>query len=224
MNEPKNNYILSALLPEEYQRLSDRLKLIKLVRGQTLLKANRQIESLYFPIEGVVSIVSTMQDGSTTEIGIIGKEGMVGTHQFLGDGISNSLSTVQINGAAMQIDVKSLRVEYNRGGRLQTNLLRYALNLFNQVSQCSACNNHHTVKQRTARWLLMLGDRLENDRISIVQQFISRMLGVRRTGVSEIAAELQRQQIIDYQRGKIKILNREALEEIACECYQVVEI
>ena len=123
----------------------------------------------------------------------------------------------------MGIDAEVLREEFNRSKLLQKLLLRYALKLFNQVGQCAACNNQHIVKQRTARWLLMLDDRIDNETLSMTQKLLSRMLGVRRTGVTEVAKEFQRQGIIDYQRGLITILDRSALETVACECYQVLK-
>ncbi|HEY9769125.1 MAG TPA: Crp/Fnr family transcriptional regulator [Coleofasciculaceae cyanobacterium] len=201
------------------------LEPVELSLGEILLKTNQKIESVYFPTQGIVCLVSTMQDGSTTEIGVIGKEGMVGTPQFLGDGVlGSSRAEVQMKGTALRIDAIALRIEYERSESLQKLILQYSLSLFNQVSQCAACNNHHTVKQRTARWLIMLDDRLEEETFSLTQQLLSKMLGVRRTGVSEIAKQLQRQGIIDYHRGQIKILDREALEAIACECYQILSL
>ena len=122
----------------------------------------------------------------------------------------------------MRIESKMLRVEFDQSPILQKLLLGYALKLFNQVSQAAACNNHHTVKQRIARWLLMLDDRSENT-LSMTQQLISKMLGVRRTGVTKVANEIKQQGIIDYQRGKIAILDRQALEAIACQCYQLIK-
>lgn len=223
MNEPRNNQILAALPQREYQRFRDCLEPVQLSLNEILIAANQKSESLYFPTQGVVSLMSVMGDGSTTEIGLIGKEGMVGILPFLGEGVSNSQSIVQGKGTAMRIDRQALQAECDRGKMLQKLLLRYTLKLFNQVSQCAACNNHHTVKQRTARWLLMLDDRSDRSTLLMTQQLLSRMLGVRRTGVTEVAKEIQRQGIIDYHRGKIKILDREALETVACECYQVLK-
>ena len=164
-----------------------------------------------------------MEDNSTSEIALIGKEGMVGTLSFLGEGRSNSQSIVKAQGWAMQIERSALRAEYNSSQTLQRLLLRHALQLFNQVSQCASCNNHHSVKQRTARWLLMLDDRSDHEFLSITQQLLSQTLGVRRTGITAVARELQTQGIIDYHRGKIKIIQRQALEAVACECYQVLK-
>lgn len=206
-----------------YQSLSDRFESVQLSLGEILIEANRQAESLYFPIKGVISLVSAMQNGSTTEVGLIGKEGMVGIPQFLGKGVSNNRSIVQVKGTAIKISAKVLREEFERSLPLQRLLLKYNLQLFNQVSQCASCNNHHSVKQRAARWLLMLDDRIEDELLIMTQQLLSQMLGVRRSGVSEVASEIQRQGIIDYSRGNITILNREALETIACECYQFLK-
>ena len=191
--------------------------------GKVLIEANQKAESLYFPTQGIVSLVSIMQDGSTTEVGLIGKEGMVGTPQFLGNGISNNHAVVQGKGTAIKINTKMLHLEFDRSPSLQRLLLNYSLKLFNQVSQCSSCNNHHSVQERAARWLLMLDDRSEDKIFTMTQLLLSRMLGVRRTGVSEIASQLQKQGVIDYSRGNITILDREALEATACECYQFLK-
>jgi CRP-like cAMP-binding protein len=219
-----HNYILSALPQQEYRRFSNDLELVELSLDEILFEVNQKIESVYFVTEGVVSLISVMQDGSSTEIGLIGKEGMVGTPQFLGDGVlGSSRATVQANGAALRMDVAVLRAKFTQSKALQKLLFNYSLRLFNQVSQCAACNNHHTVKQRTARWLLMLDDRLESETFSLTQQLLSRMLGVRRTGVTEVARQIQLEGVIDYKRGQVRILDRKALELIACECYQIIK-
>lgn len=223
-NNPSNNYLLSKLSSAEYQRLSDRLEPVQLSLNQILIEANRDCEAVYFPTEGIVSLMSIMKDGSTTEIGLIGTEGMVGTFPFIGKGVSNSRAFVQLKGSAMRLDIKTLQAEFNRGETLQKLILSYALSLFEQVSQCAACNNQHTVKQRTARWLLMIDDRTDTKTFSMTQLLISRMLGVRRPGVTEVAGDIQRLGIISYHRGKITILDRPALETIACECYQKLKI
>ena len=223
MNNPLNNGILSALPEENYQRLLQHFEPVPLSLDEILLEANQKNTLVYFPTQGIVSLVSVMQDGSTTEIGLIGKDGMVGVLPFLGQGLSNSQSIVQAKGWAMRIELKKLRVEYNRSKALQKLLLHYALKLYNQVSQCAACNNHHSVEQRTARWLLMLDDRIDRDTLLMTHQLLSKMLGVRRTGITKIAKEFQRQGIIDYRRGEIKILDRQTLEKNACECYQILK-
>ena len=222
MNNPKNNRILSALPETEYQRIAAHLEPVELSQDRVLHQARQKCESVYFPTQGIVSIVSMMENKSTTEIGLIGREGMVGALQFLGEGICNSFNVVQVEGTAMQIKSEVLQIELERSKILQKLLLRYALQLFNQVSQGAACNNHHSVKQRTARWLLMLDER-SGDTLSMTQELLSKMLGVRRTGISQVASEFKQQGIIEYRRGKITILNRLALENQACECYQFVK-
>ncbi len=223
MKNPQNNCILSALPEKEFQRFNTYLEPVQLSLNDILLKPNQPCELLYFPTQGIVSLVSVLSSNSTTEIGLISREGMVGVLQFLGKGTSNSQSVVQSPGWAMGVEVEALQAECDRDEMLQKLLLRYALKLFNQVSQCSACNNHHTVQQRIARWLLMLDDRSDQDTLFMTHQLLAKMLGVRRTGVTEVAKKIQQQGIIDYQRGKIKILDRQALETIACECYQILK-
>lgn len=221
-NEAKNNSILSALPQLEYERISDFLKPIQLSGGQIITESHQNVKSLYFLTQGLVSLILVMSDGSTSEVGLIGKEGIVGIQQFLGNGVSHSRSLVQIKGSAMQIEARVLKEELERNKSLQKLLLQYYLKLFNQVSQVAACNNHHTVKQRIARWLLMLDDRIDREKLAITQQLLSQILGVRRSGVSEIAYKIKQLGIIDYQRGQITILDRPALEAIACECYQII--
>ena len=223
MNAFKNNKILSALPPQVYQRLSDRLEQVQLSRGEIIIPSNKIVESVYFPLQGIVSLISIMQNNSTTEIGVIGREGVVGLAQFFGNGISHSSFMVQVKGAAARIDAKILKKEFDRNKSLRELLLQYNLKLFNQVTQCAACNSHHTVEQRTARWLLMLDDRTDSKTILMTQQLLSSMLGVRRTGITEVSNKIRQQGIIDYYRGEIEILNRPALEAIACECYQIIK-
>ena len=221
MHNPKNNRILSALPEIEYQRLVPHLEPVELSFDQVLLEAKQQCDLVYFPLQGIVSLISIMENKSTTEIGLIGREGVVGTLQLLGEGICHSLSVVQVEGTAVRVKADVLRAELQQSLVLQRLLLRYALKLFNQVSQGAACNNHHSVKQRTARWLLMLDERSDST-LHMTQQLLSKMLGVRRTGISEVANEIKQRGIIEYRRGKITILDRQALETLACECYQLI--
>lgn len=223
MNNPKKNHILSALPEVEYQRLIHLLEPVELTLNEVLTQAQCKSEFLYFPTKGIISLLSIMKNGSTTEIGLIGREGMVGALQLLVDGISNSITVVQVEGTAMRIEAEVMRVELERYETLHKLLLHHSWNLFNQVSQCAACNNHHSVKQRTARWLLMLDDRSDNT-LWMTQKLLSKMLGVRRTGLSETANELKQQGIIDYRRGEITILDRKALEAISCECYELIRL
>ena len=216
------NRLLAALPQKVYQRLAPHFETVTLSLDQVLFKPDQKIESVYFPTQGVVSLISVMQDGSTTEIGLIGNEGVVEIFQFLGAEHVNSRATVQIKGAALRLDANVLQAEFDRGGMLQKLLLRYSLSLFNQVSQCAACNNHHTIEQRVARWLLMIQDRIDQIQIPLTQLFLSRMLGTRRASITEVAISLQQRGVIDQRRGRIIILDRKALEAAACECYQTL--
>lgn len=224
MNNPLKNHILSALPSAEYQRLSDRLKPVDLIVDDVLIKPNSKIEWVYFPIKGIVSLVLIMDDESTTQTGLIGREGMVGTLPFLSEGTSNTYSIVQMEGTAMRIKAKVLRQECDRSKNLNKALLNYASKLFQQVSRVAGCNNHHTIEQRTARWLLMLDDRTDGEVLLMTHQLLSQMLGVRRSGITITASKMRQKGIIDYSRGKINILDRQALETIACECYQVLRM
>lgn len=222
MNKPKNR-LLSALSPSAYRRIKDYLEPIKLFQGQILIESNQNVKLLYFITQGIVSLLVTMQDGSTTAIMTMGKEGVVGLPQFLGRGLSHSQAMVQVKGSGIKLNFSVARKEFERGESLQKLLLQYNLKLFKRVSQTAACNNHHTVRQRTARLLLIIGDRLERDTFQMTQQLLSQMLGVRRTGVTEVASEIKNSGLIDYQRGQITLLDRPALEEIACECYHIIQ-
>ena len=226
MNNSQANKLLSALPKKEYQSLSNLLKPVELCAGEVLLSSDKELEFVYFPLEGIVSLISEMNNGATTEIGLVGPEGMVGTLQFIAEDVSQNRSVVQIGGEAMRIEAEAMRVEFERSKTLQKLLIQYSLKLFNQVSQVAACNNHHTIKQRTASWLLMLSDRYgKNEKtLPMTHQLLSQMLGVRRTGITIAARQIQQRGIIDYKRGKIEILDRQALEKVACECYQILKI
>ncbi len=226
MNNSQANKLLSALPKKEYQNLTNLLEPVELSAGEVLLSSDKELEFVYFPLKGIVSLISEMSNGATTEIGLVGPEGMVGTLQFIAEGVSQNRSVVQIGGEAMRIEAEALRVEFERSKTLQKLLIQYSLKLFNQVSQVAACNNHHTIKQRTASWLLMLSDRYgKNEKtLPMTHQLLSQMLGVRRTGITIAARQIQQRGIINYKRGKIEILDRQALEKVACECYQILKI
>ncbi len=164
-----------------------------------------------------------MEDGSTAEVGIVSNEGMVGIPVILGDNTTTTTAFVQISGAGMQINADVLRKEFNRGGAIQTLLLCYVQAVYSELAQGAACNRLHTLEERLARWLLTVSDRLESEEFPLTQEFISQMLGVRRSGVTVAASTLSRAGMISYQRGHISILNREDLEATSCECYQVIQ-
>ena len=217
------NKILAALPVEEYGRLLPQLEQLPLAHGTILYEADDQINDVYFPNTGIVSLVTHLQEGASVEVGLTGREGMVGISVVLGDSIAPNQAIVQISGGAMRLAADALREEISRGGRLQSLLLRYVQILLRQTSQTAACNRTHHVGGRLARWLLTCHDRVESDELPLTQEFIAEMLGTRRSGVSEAAVILQAMGLIRYVRGHITVLDREGLEEYACECYGVVK-
>lgn len=220
---PVKNMILAALPRREYQRLLPNLELISLPLDVILYKSGDSIDYVYFPEDGIVSLVTNMTDGATIEVGLIGKEGMVGIPVLLGDDIASEESIVQIAGSALRMrsDVLKEGLKTNHSPLL-TELLLYTRILMKQVAQTAACNSLHSVEERLARWLLMCHDRMESDELPLKQEFISSMLGTRRASVGDAASGLQAEGIIRYSRGNISILKRKRLEESACECYRAV--
>jgi len=217
------NQILEALPPEEYERLAPHLQHVELTVGDVIYEPYEPIEEVYFPNQAMISLVSLMADGATTEIGLVGNEGMVGLPIFLGGHCTTSLAIVQIADSAFKLKAEILKREFDRGGELQRRLLLYTQALFTQVSQSAACNRQHTIEERLARWLLSVQDCVMKDELPLTQEFIAAMLGTRRSGVTVAAGTLQQAGLIRYSRGKITILNQEALEDTACECYRVVQ-
>lgn len=184
-------------------------------------EASERIETVYFPNTALISLVSTLKNGATTETGIIGGTGMVGLPVILGSSHSSQRAIVQVGDGAMKISALILKQEFDRGGELQRLLLSYAETRLNEVAQLAVCNGHHSLEERLARWLLTVQDLIQSDELPLTQEFMGNMLGVRRSGVTITAGIFQRAGIIRYSRGKITILNREALEDTACECYEL---
>lgn len=219
----RENRLLAALSESEYQRLVPHLNFIPLSLGQVLFEPEEPITQVYFPNNSLVSLVVTTENGSTVEVGIVGNEGMVGIPVILGTNTTTTSGIVQMAGSAMQMNADILNTEFERGGTLQKLLLRYVQALHTQVSQTAVCNRLHTLEARLARWLLTVSDRVQSDELPLTQEYISHMLGVRRSGVTVAAGFFSKQGIISYSRGHITILNREALEATSCECYRVIK-
>jgi CRP-like cAMP-binding protein len=214
------NHVLAGLPGEDYARLLPDLEFVQLPPGEKLYKSGDAIEHVYFPGDGLVSLVTHMNDGTTVEVGIIGRDGMVGIPVLLGNDIAFEEAVVQIEGSGMRMRSAALK-ESLKGSHspLLTQLLLYTRALMKQVGRTAACNRIHTVEERLARWLLMCHDRMESDDLPLTQEFISNMLGTRRASVGTAATGLQTEGLISYSRGHIKILDRVGLEESACECY-----
>jgi CRP-like cAMP-binding protein len=216
------NQLLAALSESEYESLVPHLETVSLRTGQILYEPYELIEFVYFPNRAIVSLVAIMEDGATTEVGLIGKEGMVGLPVILGSNSSTSRAIVQIANSAVMLSADILKREFDRGGELQRLLLLYTQGLLTQVSQTAACNRQHVIEERLARWLLSVQDRIERDEFLLTQEMLAYMLGVRRSGVTVAANMLQKAGMISYSRGRIQIRDRQALEATACECYRLV--
>jgi len=215
--------ILAALSPKEYQRLLPGLEFISLPLDVSLYRSGDVIEYVYFPDEGLVSLVTKMSDGTSIEVGLIGNDGMVGIPVLLGNNIAFEEAIVQVAGSALRMKTSVFKKGLNLdGNQLLTELLLYTRTLMRQVAQTAACNCLHTVEQRLSRWLLMCHDRMKADEVPLKQEFISNMLGVRRASVGGAAAGLQARGLIRYSRGRINILKRTELEKSSCECYRAV--
>lgn len=219
---PVANRLLAALPKAEYQRLLPELEHIPLVFGDILYESGDTIRHVYFPEDGIISLLSTVESQKVLEVGIVGKEGMAGLPVVLGVRVSLNRGLVQSGGTAMKMKATVLQREFKRDGALQKLLHRYLHSLLTQISQSAVCNRFHTVEARLARWLLMTHDRIESDEFRLTQEFLSHMLGVRREGVSKAAAAFQTQGFINYSRGYITILNRAGLERLACKCYRII--
>jgi CRP-like cAMP-binding protein len=220
--EIKNN-LLAALVNSEYQHLLPELARVNLSLGEVVHEAESQIQYVYFPETAVISLLSTLKNGATTEVGLIGREGMVGLAVFLGGATAHDQAVVQVGGTAMRMRASVLRKELRAGSPLQLLLLRYTRSLLALVSQSSVCNQHHSVDQRFARWLLMMQDYAESNELRLTQGLIADMLGARRAGVTEAACVLRDAGVVRYQRGQITILDRGGMEARACECYAIIK-
>lgn len=219
----KPNRLLAALEPQDRKRLDPHLEPVELALDEVLNAPRKRMPGVYFPTGSIISLVYETEDGNTSEIGIVGNEGMVGLSLALGTGRNLARSVVQGAGTAYRIDARIIHEEFKAGGAVQQLLLRYMQALLIQIAQTAVCNRHHTIDQQLCRWLLMSLDRVPSTRLAMTQEMMARMLGVRREGVTEAAGKLQRAGAINYKRGSIEVLDRPKLESMACECYQVVQ-
>jgi CRP-like cAMP-binding protein len=217
------NWLLDALPDADYERLRDDLKPVSFVLGDVIYESGGQIDHVYFPTTFHVSLLYTMINGVTAEMGLVGNEGVVGIALFMGGETTPNRAVVQGAGQALMLPAKAMQLEFTRGGEFQRLLLRYTQALITQISQTAVCNRLHSVQQRLCRWLLMTHDRTHSDKLQMTQEFISNMLGVRREGVTLAAGGLQELGLISYVRGHIKIVDRPGLETCTCECYAVVK-
>jgi len=218
----RTNRILAALPARESKRLGKKLETVSLKLGQVLYEPGSNIEHVYFPLDSLISLLTTVDRNRSLEVGMVGSEGMAGMPFILGIGVSGVRALVQGAGDALRMASAPFRADFDRTPALQQVLYRYTFALMAQISQTAACNRFHDAEQRLARWLLMTRDRVGSDHFELTQEFLAHMLGVRRVGITEAAGHLKRRKLIAYSRGQMHILNAIGLRRASCSCYQVV--
>ena len=221
--EPVENRLLAALPSDEYERLRPSLQRVSFSLGEVVYEFGGHLEYVFFPTNSIVSLLYTMENGNSAEMGLTGNDGVVGIALFMGGGTMPNRAVVQSAGEALQMKAKTLQNEFARGGKFQYLLLRYTQALITQISQTAVCNRLHSVEQQLCRWLLLSHDRINTDELIMTQDLIANMLGVRREGVTVAAGRLQDIGALSYVRGHITILDRQKMEETVCECYRVVK-
>jgi len=221
---PAQNRLLQVLPEDVRNRVFPQLEQVTLPLGHILYESGVALQHVYFPVDSIVSLLYVMKDGASAEIAVVGNEGVVGVALFMGGETTPNRAVVQSGGSAYRLKSQILKEEFSQSGALQHLFLRYTQSLLTQMAQTAVCNRHHTVEQQLCRWLLMSLDRLPSNKLTMTQELISNMLGVRREGVTESAGRLQSQGVIQYSRGLITVLDRPKLEKICCECYGVVKL
>ena len=218
----QENRLLAALPIEEYEKLLPQLELVPLKAGQVLYESGDVMRYVYFPVSTAVSLMYITAAGSSTEIAMVGNEGVIGVALFMGGGSTYGRAVVQHTGQAYRLKGQTLKNEFQNSILMQRILLVYTQALLTQMAQMAICNRHHSVEQQLCRWLLWTLDYSPSNQIDTTQELISRMLGVRREGITEAAGRLQAAGLIQYSRGHIKVLDRPRLEKASCECYSEV--
>ena len=220
---PRNNHLLANLPLEARERLFPDLEMVELALGEVLYESGAELSHVYFPTTSIVSLLYVMENGASAEIAVVGNEGIVGVALYMGGETTPSRAVVQSAGLGYRLTGQLLKKEFNRSEAMQHLLLRYTQALLTQMAQTAVCNRHHTVDQQLCRWLLLSLDRLASNQLTMTQELIANMLGVRREGVTEAAGKLQNAGLIHYNRGKITVIDRAGLEGQVCECYGVVK-
>ena len=220
---PTENDLLAGLPKATQARLAPLLKKTHLDLGTVIYEAGQTVNQVYFPTDCIVSLLYVMLDGDSAEISVIGHEGVVGIAVFMGGASTPSRAVVQSAGTAYRLSARDLKREFSNDPDVRMLMLRYTQCLITQMAQTAVCNRHHTIDQQLCRWLLLSLDRLHGNHLTMTQELIANMLGVRREGVTEAAGKLQKMGVIEYRRGRITVLDRPALEKLSCECYGVVK-
>jgi CRP-like cAMP-binding protein len=216
------NQLLASLLKLDHDRLLPRLHQVELLQGDVIYSSGDNIETVYFPETAVVALLSSLEDGSTTEVGLIGREGMVGLSVFLGGAKTPERAVVQINGSALKMAAADLAHELLRASTLQVQLLRYTRSFLALVTQSVICSQHHPLEARFARWLLMMRDYSDSNTLQLTHELVAGMIGTRRAGVSMATRALRERGLIESGRGMIGIVDGPRLEDAACECYAII--
>jgi CRP-like cAMP-binding protein len=219
----RQNHLLAALPDAERRRWQAWLEPVDTPLGQVLCESGETMAHVYFPTTSIVSLLYVMEDGASAEIAVVGHEGIVGVSLFMGGGTTPSRAMVQSAGKGFRLRADVMLKEFNRAGPAMHLFLRYTQALITQMSQTAVCNRHHSLDQQLCRWLLLSLDRLPSIELVMTQELIANMLGVRREGVTEAAGRLQCAGLIEYHRGRIKVIDRPGLEKRTCECYAVVK-
>jgi CRP-like cAMP-binding protein len=226
MNTPHNhnqNFLLAALPAAEFERLASHLELVEMQLGEVLYEFGSQLQYAYFPTTAIVSLHYVIESGASSEIAGVGNEGVLGIPLFMGGNTTSGRAIVYTGGYGYRLKTRELMQEFNLGAVLQHLLLRYAQALLTQISQTAVCNRHHSVEQQLCRWLLLTIDRLPSTELTMTQELIASIIGVRREGITEAAGRLQQAEFIRYRRGHITVVDRLGLESLVCECYGVVK-
>src|SRR4051812_8216337 len=221
-HSPMQNHILAALPDAEYERVRPYLDFVQLPLGMMLHETNGRSSFAYFPTAGIVSPLCMMQNGAAAAVAITGNDGMIGTSLFMGRGGTPDRAVVQSPGHGYRLGANRLRHEFDRGGYFSKLLLQYTHSLFMQMAQTAVCNRYHSIEQQLCRWLLLMLDRMPTNELSLTHELLSRILGVRREGITDAAGKLQKAEVIRYRRGHITVLNHHELKARVCECYAVV--
>ena len=220
---PQENHLLAALPADVQKRLFPDLELVSLPLGQVLYESGDTLRHVYFPTDSIVSLLYVMENGASAEISVAGNEGLIGIALFMGGESTPSRAVVQSAGYAYRLLGQQIKDEFNRHGDMLLLMLRYTQSLITQMAQTAVCNRHHSIDQQLCRWLLLSLDRLHGNKLTMTQELIADMLGVRREGVTHAAGRLQKQGVIEYRGGHITVLDRARLEKLSCECYAVVK-
>jgi len=220
---PQCNHLLACLPDADRDRILQHLELVPMKLGEVVYESGVTLKYAYFPIDCIVSLLYVMADGDSSEVAMVGNEGIVGISLFMGGEATTGRAVVQSDGHAFRLEAAVLKREFNRSGAFQHLLLRYTQALITQMTQTAACNKHHSVPQQLCRWLLLGLDRLPDNKLMMTQGLIANMLGVRREGVTDATGVLQSAGLIRYAGGNFTVLDRPRLEQQACECYAVVK-